>query len=251
MAKSDRPPLYETPWLYESLFHPGLQDLGFYGPWALACQGPVLELGCGTGRLLWPLKKTGVPVEGLDASPAMLQACREEGERLGLDAPLHAGDWRDFDLGRRFAGIYLPFNGLQHLQSAADLGAFFERVRAHLEPGGRFALDLHLPQATLLARDPDERYGVEEGPVGPKGERVIAEQSRYDALTQVLEQTWTLALPDGNTQPLSLSLRQFFPQELKNLLAAQGFEILRHEGGFERESLGNQSLKQVVEARLL
>jgi SAM-dependent methyltransferase len=158
MAKSELPSIYATPLLYEAFFSPGLVDLPFYEAWARACAGPVLELGCGTGRLLWALRKTGLSVEGLDASAEMLEACHAEGKRLGLEAALHRGDWRSFDLGKRFAGIALPFNGLQHLHNAEDLNAFFERLRAHLLPGGSFALDLHLPQAALLARDPNMSY---------------------------------------------------------------------------------------------
>jgi hypothetical protein len=180
----------------------------------------------------------------------MLQACRERGVQLGLHAALHLGDWRSFDLGRRFAGICLPFNGLQHLHTAEDLNAFFRRLRTHLEPGGAFALDLHLPQPAILARDPREHFGVEDGPRTPQGERVVAEQSAYDGPSQVLTQTWTLAAPDGATRELSLALRQFFPQELTALLAAQGFEVLGHFGGFNQEALQPHSLKQVVYGKM-
>lgn len=250
MAKSDLPSMYATPLVYEAFFNPGLADLPFYTAWARDAAGPVLELGCGTGRLLWALRKTGLPVEGLDASPEMLEACRAEGKRQSLEAALHQGDWRSFDLGKRFAGIALPFNGLQHLHSAEDLDAFFERLRAHLLPGGAFALDVHLPQPALLARDPQERYGVDEGPVAPNGERVIAEQSAYDVVTQVQSQTWTLASADGSTREIRLGLRQFFPQELQRLLQAQGFELQSVWGGFDVRPLGAQAFKQVVRARL-
>ncbi len=209
-------------------------------------RAPCWKLGCGTGRLLWPLRREGIPIEGLDGSPAMLEACRELGQRAGLSAPLHFGDWRSFDLGRRFAALLLPFNGLQHLCGAQDLAAFFERVRAHLQPGGLFALDLHLPQPALLAREADEHYGVEEGPLTPEGERVIAESSRYDPWTQVLTQTWTLAGADDRQRELSLQLRQFFPQELRALLDQQGLEILSHAAGFQAESFEGAPLKQVL-----
>jgi len=71
------------------------------------------------------------------------------------------------------------------------------------------------------------------------------EAALLDALTQVLTQTWTLAGPDGNTREISLGLRQFFPQELRSLLQAQGFEIISAAGGFQGEALASASLKQV------
>lgn len=250
MERKALPSIYGTPFLYEAFFHPGLADLAFYEAWARGCAGPVLELGCGTGRLLWPLRKTGLAVEGLDGSPEMLKACQAEGERLGLKAPLHRGDWRDLRLGRRFAGLCMPFNGLQHLHTAADLDAFFAGVRAHLEPGGAFALDVHLPQPALLARDPDERFGVDEGPLSPEGERVIAEQSAYDPWTQVQTQTWTLAAADGSTREIQLALRQYFPQELQALLRAQGFDVHSVWHGFSPSAPAEGALKQVLQARL-
>jgi SAM-dependent methyltransferase len=253
MANSEKPwlpELYQDPAAYEALFGPGLDDLAFYQAQAQASDGNVLELGCGTGRLLWPLRQKGLNVEGLDASAAMLAACRAQGQALGLEAPLHLADWRSFNLGRRFAALFLPFNGLQHLHSALDLDAFFAAVRAHLAPNGRLVLDLHLPQPAILARDPHERFGVEDGPQTPQGERAITEQSSYDGPSQVLTQTWTLAAPDGSTRQLSLALRQFFPQELRALLLAQGFEVLGHFGAFDQEPLQPHSLKQVLYGKM-
>ena len=237
--------VYANPSDYEALFNPGLQDLGFYQAVALQAGGRCLELGSGTGRLLWPLRQAGIDVEGLDQSPAMLQACALKGQALGLQAPLHQSDWRSLDLGRRYQAVLMPFNGLQHLTRTEDLLDFFSGLRAHLVPGGLWALDVHLPQAGILARDPGERFGVEDGPSSSTGERVVAEQSTDNALAQVLTQTWTLAAPDGNTREISLELRQFFPQELRSLLQAQGFEILSEAGGFQGEALAAHSLKQV------
>jgi SAM-dependent methyltransferase len=238
--------VYENPRDYEAIFNPGLQDLAFYRRVAAKAGGCALELGCGTGRLLWPLRQASLAVEGLDQSEAMLDCCRQNGHALGLSSVLHQGDWREFDLGRPFQSLLLPFNGLQHLTQAADVEAFFRCVRFHLQPGGLFALDVHLPQAALLAREAEERFGVEAGPETAAGERVVAEQSRYDALTQVQTQTWTLAALDGSTREISLSLRQFFPQELRALLRAQGFEVLSASGGFQDEPLEATSLKQVL-----
>ena len=116
--------VYENPRDYEAIFNPGLQDLAFYRRVAAKAGGCALELGCGTGRLLWPLRQASLAVEGLDQSEAMLDCCRQNGHALGLSSVLHQGDWREFDLGRPFQSLLLPFNGLQHLTQAADVEAF-------------------------------------------------------------------------------------------------------------------------------
>ena len=235
---------------YEALFGPGLNDLPFYREHALRVGGSVLELGCGTGRLLWPLCQAGAAMQGLDRSVEMLAACKKQGAALKLKAPLHLGDWLNFNLGQVYAAILLPFNGLQHIGQAEDLHSFFQNLRNHLAPGGIFVFDVHLPQAAILARDPDEHFGVEDGPFTSLGEQVVAEKSNYDAVSQILTQAWTLAHPEGSTRALRLALRQFFPQELQNLLTAQGFKVLGHYGDFDSSPLQSNSLKQVLYVKM-
>src|ERR1022692_1481704 len=84
-------------------------DKDFYLARAHEAQGPVLELGCGTGRILLPIAQAGVDITGLDASSAMLDICRARLDAAGLAAPLVTGDMRTFDLGRKFALIAIPF----------------------------------------------------------------------------------------------------------------------------------------------
>jgi hypothetical protein len=105
-------------------------------------------------------------------------------------------------------------------------------------------LDLHMPQASLLARDPDEWYGVEDGPASPSGWRVLAEQSRWDPVAQVLTQAWQLGGPDGAQRQMELPLRQYFPLELRALFEAGGFQVLGHWGGFQGQPLATASLRQ-------
>jgi cyclopropane fatty-acyl-phospholipid synthase-like methyltransferase len=82
-------------------------DVEFYVDEARAANGPVLEVGCGTGRVLIPTARAGVPIVGLDGSPSMLAHCRTklraEPADVQASVELHAGDMRAFDLGRTFA----------------------------------------------------------------------------------------------------------------------------------------------------
>lgn len=245
MPKSDGEALYQVPEFYEAFLGAGPSDLAFYqGLWAQA-PGSVLDLACGTGRVSAALAAQGADVCGLDLSAPMLAAARERAPGLRFVQ----GDLRSLDLGRRFDWVLLPYNGLQHLHGAAELGGFFTGLRRHLEPGGRFAFDVHLPQAALLARDPEEWFGVEGSP-SYQGWSIAAERSRYDALTQVLTQTWRLAGPEGASRDLSLGLRQFFPQEIQTLLQTQGLSLQQAWGGFQGQPLTAGSLKQVYLCRL-
>lgn len=67
-------------------------------------------------------------------------------------------DGGNFDLGRRFALIIMPFNTLQFFRDRASLGQLFHCVKSHLEDEGRFVFDVFIPQVSFLAADPSNRY---------------------------------------------------------------------------------------------
>lgn len=244
MPKFDVLPLYQVPALYEALLGGPGDDLDWYRE-QTAQASAVLDLGTGTGRVALAMASPGRAVWGLDNSEAMLAHARS---RTGdQDVTWVLGDLREFELGRGFDRVLIPYNGLQHLVSVEELLACLRSVKAHLEPDGRVALDLHLPQPSILARDPDEWFGVEQAP--SHGWQVLAEQSRWDPATQVLLQRWSVADGQGGQRLLELPLRQIFPAELKTLFKLAGLEILEHWGGFDRRPLATGALKQVVVAR--
>ena len=111
--------------------------------------GPLLELGCGTGRVLLPLARTGHEVVGIDLSEPMLARGRtklkEEPPVVRGRVTLLEGDMTSFDLGRRFAQIYCAFGSFHHLRTVEEQLACLERCRTHLLPGGTLVLDLINP----------------------------------------------------------------------------------------------------------
>jgi SAM-dependent methyltransferase len=124
-------------------------DVDFYRGLAAAAAGPVLELGCGTGRVLARIAEDGHACTGLDASPGMLARLRARAP--GVRAV--EGDMRDFSLGGRFALVYSAFRAFQHLDAVEDQLRCLACVRAHLAPGARFAFDVFNPRLDLLSSD--------------------------------------------------------------------------------------------------
>lgn len=250
----------------------------------------VLELGCGSGRLLIPLVRDGHTVLGVDRSQAMLRRCAERiaapgtlGRAARSRARLVRADFRrlpvepEAHLARsgaaaRFPLIICPFNSFMHLYTREDVEACLAEVRRLLAPDGVFALDVLNPDPAWLARDPLRRWSRTRCRHPLTGERFIYTTNHiYDAETQV---AWIRIYyePDpsfgGSDEPLSgvprvseppetgpartvhLAHRQFYPAELEALLFYNGFALSSRLGGFDGQPLTPESAEQVICARI-
>jgi SAM-dependent methyltransferase len=110
--------------------------LDFYLRLARAAGGPVLDVACGTGRILLPCLQAGVDVEGLDLFPDMLATLRKKAAALGFQPRLHQADMASFRLDRRYALIMIPFNAFVHNLTTDSQIASLACCREHLTPGG-------------------------------------------------------------------------------------------------------------------
>ena len=152
-------------------------DVEFFVEESRAAKGSILEVGCGTGRVLIPTARAGLTIVGLDYSAAMLTRCRAKLEEEPADVrarvELHEGDMRDFALGQRFALVTIPFRPFQHLLTVDDQLACLTSIHRHLEPGGRLILDLFNPSLDYLANRPVGEVLPEGPPVDlPDGRRL-------------------------------------------------------------------------------
>ena len=123
----------------------GRRDVPFWRRVASQVEGPVLELGCGTGRIAFPLARAGVSLIGIDRSPAMLARAqrRQQRQRTGALPSLLRGDIRTlpFEAGT-FKMVLAPYGVLQSLLRDRDLSATLNDVARVVAPGGLFGLDL-------------------------------------------------------------------------------------------------------------
>ena len=206
-------------------------DAAFYRALAQETGGPVLELGCGTGRVLLPIAALGIPCVGVDASPAMLAVLRGKNPPPNLE--LVQASMETFDVGaRRFALVTCPFRAFQHLLTVDAQLAALANVRRHLAPGGAFAFDVFDPKLAWIAAPADtERLDATFMIDGVETRRFAS--TRVDLATQVMEVTFRFepAQTDGNT---IVRLRWFYRYEIEHLLARVGFTDLTIYGGYDR-----------------
>lgn len=234
---------------YYDYYSTGVEgDAEFYVREAQEAGSPVLELGCGTGRILIPVAQAGVDIVGLDRAPSMLSVA---GERIATLDPeirrrieLVEGDMRDFFLGRRFRLAMIPYRAFLHLLTSEDQQRALVCIREHLEEEGRLVLNVFDPRLDTIA--------AHSGPLGASlkqtseflhpdtGHRVVVwDTRRYDPGRQMIEQYFIFEELDGEGSVVSkryvpLRLRYVYRYEMEYLLRICGFRVEALYGDFGR-----------------
>jgi SAM-dependent methyltransferase len=189
-----------------------LQDLEFYARLAHVTGGPILELGCGTGRLTRPLAAIGYEVVGVDRDPQMLEWSAPRVEVV-------EADMRDFDVAARFPLVIVPYNTLQLLPTVADQQACFASMARHLLPDGVVGLEVtdFLTDATADVA-PTEPLAEAEG-IALYGALVT------DALNRLTHYERRYVFDDGAEVIDRVTLRDVDEDDLAALAAGVGLEV--------------------------
>jgi len=207
-------------------------DAEFYRRMAHATGGPVLELGCGTGRILLPIARDGIPCVGLDASATMLDVLRSKSPPQNLEVV--SGRMEQFDLGgRRFPLITMPFRAMSHLLEVETQLAALACIRRHLAPSGIFAFDVFDPKLDriALAREPEHLSAkfVHQGVEIRRWDSVERDHSR-----QLMKIRFRFeGGPPASSGVGEVRMRWFYRFELEHLLVRAGFTRLTFFGGFD------------------
>ncbi len=201
----------------------------------LAGDGRALELGIGTGRIALPLAARGVPVHGIELSKAMVARLRAKpgGEGIGVTI----GDFSVAKVERTFRLAYLVFNTIDNLTTQAAQVACFRNVADHLEPGGRFVIEVHVPNLRLLP------YG-ERFVIFDFGERHWG-IDEYDTVNQGLISHHFARRPDGTIEKSSGPFRYVWPSELDLMAQLAGLELRERWAGWKREPFMHDSTSHV------
>jgi SAM-dependent methyltransferase len=234
--------------LYDYEYRHRRADIHFYRRLAKNrmefASGPILDLACGTGRLLMPLVRDGHRVVGIDCSPEMLAAAAKRLARLGqarkAQCSLARADMRRFAYGQKASLALAAFHSVQHLLSEEDFLHFLRTTRTNLGKGGWLAFDVLPPDPRWLARDPTRRWGrtTLRHPV-TKQRFVYTNSHVFDPRRQLLHMRLYYQPVDGSGQPcgtervVRLCHRQFWPDEVNRLLSLGGFRLTETFAGFD------------------
>ena len=121
------------------------RDYYVYGRLIAQHPGRVLDVGCGTGRILVPYLADGIDIEGIDSSQEALSICRENAARKGLTATLYEQRMEALDLPNRYSTIIVPGGSFHLLIEREDAAKALKRFNEHLEANGVLALSLDDP----------------------------------------------------------------------------------------------------------
>ncbi|MGD0878050.1 MAG: class I SAM-dependent methyltransferase [Anaerolineales bacterium] len=226
-------------------------DVGFFVEAAKESGGAVLEVGCGTGRVLIPTARAGIEITGLDHSPDMLAVCQErlQAEAQGIRSwvRLVEADMRQFELARTFQLVTLPFRPFQHLTTVADQLACLGCIHKHLGEGGKLILDIFNPKLESLV---DTNFGIEMADEPefslPDGRKVIRRHSvvSRDVANQInhIELIYYVTHPDGRQERLvqAFPMRYLFRFEAEHLLERAGFKVEQLYADYDKSPYGSK-----------
>lgn len=240
---------------YYDLSHDGLtDDIPFLLKQATEMGGAVLEVGCGSGRLLVPLARAGFIVTGIDSSPEMLaraevRLAAEAGE-VRARVALISTDVRSlaFDAREPFGLIVFGYNTIMHLDEAAAAAAL-QRLRPLLRPGGRLLIDVANPMMLSMAAD-DPDFVLEDTLEDSELGETIRQYTAYEAAPgeQAVDVTWfyeamgTGSSPDEPEQTKArVRYYYLYPHQYDLLLTLTGFRLTAIYGNYDGSDFHEES----------
>ncbi|MEO8616332.1 MAG: class I SAM-dependent methyltransferase [Luteolibacter sp.] len=189
--------------------------------------GPALEIGAGSGRLMFPLVRMGLEVEGVELSRDMLELGKRRAENLGIQARVHEGDMSSWNPGRKFAAL---LGSAFILQLAADPEATLLHWHGLLENHGGLYLTVFMPYAELLGDLPQNEWYQDHRATLPDGRVGLLEtRHRLDLENQILhrEHRYSISGNERLTHTSEQTLHWFEHAQLLALLSRCGFRCDR------------------------
>ncbi|RJP66353.1 MAG: class I SAM-dependent methyltransferase [Candidatus Abyssobacteria bacterium SURF_17] len=244
------------------------EDIAFFGAMVRRLGGPVLELGCGTGRLAIPMVRQGFEVVGLDISAGMLERFRRnlasEPHEIRNRASVVRADMRRFVLKKLFGCVVISSNTLLLAGSERAVGETLACIALHVRAGGSVIID-------IAAIDEDVRRSLSRYPTGLISDLTFSDNSNGERVKRIHKMTVhggeNGGIQDGRS-PIRLSIEYRYlnsreelqgrrredvvlvrPNEMFELLAEHDFEVADTYGWYDCRPFSEAERKLLVVAR--
>lgn len=241
---------------YYDTLYPKADDIPFYTDLAQEKGAPILELGCGTGRLLLPLAKAGFQITGLDISPEMLEVAKRkiEAESVSHLVSLQLGDMCDFSLGETYNLIIIPYSNCLEPETEEEIASVLKCSFDHLNSGGYLVID-----NVFIGEGTQKEWGKDKFKNVLIDKKTVPEPQNPDSLLSFVEVDMLDAKKrisrrdilvyhigtDGSIRQkhFYITWRYVTPERMTEMLKACGFVQIDVYGGYDRKPLFHPSYK--------
>jgi SAM-dependent methyltransferase len=233
-----------------------LVDLPFYLDLVEQIGGPILEVACGTGRILLPIARKGIEIHGVDNSRPMLKILEKhlarEPHGVRQRVTLHEGDMRDLRLGAQYPLVIIPFRPMQHMHTVEDQVSALTTAASHLSEGGILAFDVFYPKFDLINTKMGEEVLEFEWNPGPDASEVVRRYFRKESVDKI-QQTFSFTFIYRTFRASELILEEteafklsyFTYPHLQALFLLAGLEPVAEYGSFAKAPLDNRSEQMI------
>lgn len=241
---------YEDPLLYD-VENNGTAELPFLRDWAGKIQvgdRPIMDLGCGTGRLTLPMAEAGYTMIGIDVHEGMLERAKEK-TKPGLSVSWLRQDCRALDVPMKSPLVYMVGHVFQHFLTNQHQEELLKSVHSVLAPNGTFIFNTRFPSADELLQPAEEQY--DHTIVDHNNRNVqIFYKMEYDSINQIQHYKTIRRFYDQDElqeeRVTTIDLRYTYPQEIEKTLALNGFTLLHLFDGWEEKALNPDCYSMVV-----
>lgn len=243
--------------LYDQLYLglPGEED--FYVNESLRYSSPILEIGCGTGRVTIPIAKVGGDITGIDNSDGLLEVANQKVSKIKNMAgsiELINADMRDFSINKKFNLVIIPYRAFLHMHSVEDQKKTLKNIYNHLAPGGHLIMNMFFPRIDVIDSHINQLgNAVKQVKVleNKNGNKLMVHDSRqYSSYTQLINQYFIVEEinPEGlviSKQYFPLTLRWVTKFEMEHLFELSGFKVINSYGWFDKRPLSDNSEEMI------
>jgi SAM-dependent methyltransferase len=240
--------------LYDHVFS-ARPDLDFY-KWAPTVFGaPILEVGCGTGRVLIPTALSGFQITGIDPNASRVKRCVEKIAENGVSDKAEAlvATILDYRTEQRFALVTMPYRSFQHILTPAEQEIALRNIMDLLKPGGHCIIDVFNPNIQFLANAKlgeeirsESVFPLPDGTSVKLFSRVV--ERNYTQQIQHCEEIYIVRHTDGLEHRIVLPFtsRYTFKYEVEHLSRLVGFRVLETFGDFEQTPFGDEANDEIL-----
>jgi len=233
-----------------------LVDLPFYLDLAEQTAGPILEVACGTGRVLLPIARKGIEIHGVDNSRPMLKILADslarEPQEVRERVKLNKGDMRDFRLGNQYPLVIIPFRPMQHMETVQDQVSALTTAAFHLGDTGILAFDVFYPKFEMITARIGEEVPEMEWTPSSDPTTVVRRYFRkesVDKINQVFSFTFIYRTFRAGQLILeeteAFKLAYYTYPHLRALFLLAGLEPVAEYGSFAKAPLDNSSEQMI------